>query len=1225
VLSEDISAQLTEFQAGYLLASYRLEREVGAGGMAVVFRARDERLGRPVALKILSPAQASDSEFRRRFIAESQAAAAVDDPHIIPVYEAGEADGVLFIAMRYVGGGDLRHMLKREGALPPDRAADYVSQVASALDAAHAAGLIHRDVKPGNILVDTRAGRPDHVYLSDFGIVRRTASERLTRVGANVGTPDYMAPEQIAGQDVDGRADQYSLACVTVQLLTGALPFKRDTLPALIYAHLAAPPPSLVSRRQDLPAAVDAVMAKAMAKTPDERYGSCGDFADALQEALGLASYQRRSSAAAPPYPPPPGTDETPEAVVADHPDATAGQDPGLTPRTVTTAPAEGPEAALAGAQSAADPETTGPASEPGGLTAAASVTAGTSDVPAPGSAPADPQHSVSLPSEITPPASATPSRRPRWPHRRNRAKRQSSAVASVPDAASPAGSQLAEELGATAWPDEQAGEAGASEAATDHGADVRDLPTSGQSRSAEADGAAAPPAATASEGLPAAAAVAEDQRPGDPGTIVPSDEPGLTAATGTDVLAPVRADGHSGTTSPAGPVVAGGEVPGVAATTPAGPVVAGGEVPGVAATTPAGPVVAGGEVPGVAATTPAGPVVAGGDVPAVSATTPASRQLAGDLGTTPRSGESADQLPWLVGAGSGGDGTGPAQRAPRHRGPVAAWIRRYRLPVFALACAVVAAAATLPFITPNHPTSSRPGPSASPSISARPATALGFGWVSLGNLSQTPSSADVYLYSSGSSSPQFVQHGVTYGTILPYHAVNAGDYTVQVRAAGASASSSPVWSVSFIVHAGGAYTVAPIRATAQRGQLKVIDNDLTAPKGKSLVRVIQADVSQGQVTFHCSCAAGAPGNITTDAAPDTVSPQVPIPVGTWTMSATGPSAKTSLPVTLTDGAVHNEIVISKPGGGLEIINLVQAPPSYKRVVVPLNGSSAPITSVAFSPSGATLAIGTTPLCLWDIAAARCTSGLAGVNAYSLAFSRDGKTLAVTDGISSSRTYLWNIAASSQTAPLTGPALGGAYSVAFTSDGRTLAVGYDNGDTYLWDVATRKPVFPLTDPGGKGVNSVAFSPDGKILAVGDNKGPTYLWDVATRTPIRTLPDPGGTGVTSVAFTHDGKILAAGDANGHTYLWDVATGKPIFALPDPDTKGVASVACSPDNTTMAAADNNGSIYIWNVDNGKLLAVLADPNKEIINSVSFSPDGQVLAASDNNGGVFLWYKS
>ena len=317
-MSEDFPAQLTEFRAGSVLSGYRLEQQVGRGGFAVVFRALDERLGRPVALKILSPALASSSpEFRRRFIAESRAAATVDDPHIIPVYEAGEADGVLFIAMRYVAGGDLRQVLEREGALAPDRAADFVSPVASALDAAHSVGLVHRDVKPGNILVDARAGRPDHVYLSDFGIVKGAALGSLTGVGSsNLGTPDYMAPEQISGQPVDGRTDQYSLACVAVQLLTGTVPFERDSLPAVIYAHLAAPPPSLVSLRPDLPAAVDQVVAKAMAKTAEKRYDSCGDFADALRDALGVTPYHRRSSAAAPPQslpsdapdPAPPGT-----------------------------------------------------------------------------------------------------------------------------------------------------------------------------------------------------------------------------------------------------------------------------------------------------------------------------------------------------------------------------------------------------------------------------------------------------------------------------------------------------------------------------------------------------------------------------------------------------------------------------------------------------------------------------------------------------------------------------------------------------------------------------------------------------------------------------------------------------------------------------------------------------------------------------------------------------
>ncbi len=272
--------------------------------MAVVFRARDQQLRRLVALKILPPAVAGDGAFRRRFIAESRAAASVDDPHIIPVYEADEADGVLFIAMRFVAGGDLRRVLEREGPLAPDRAAAFISPVASALDAAHAAGLVHRDVKPANILVDARQGRPDHAYLSDFGVSKGAMpSVSLTGTGQYLGTPDYSAPEQIDGLAVDGRADQYALACVAYQLLTGTAPFERDRGMAVLLAHLSAPPPSLSSRRPDLTAAADQVLARAMAKVPEKRYGSCQDFADALREALALAPYISRGSASMPDHP----------------------------------------------------------------------------------------------------------------------------------------------------------------------------------------------------------------------------------------------------------------------------------------------------------------------------------------------------------------------------------------------------------------------------------------------------------------------------------------------------------------------------------------------------------------------------------------------------------------------------------------------------------------------------------------------------------------------------------------------------------------------------------------------------------------------------------------------------------------------------------------------------------------------------------------------------------
>jgi Protein kinase domain len=288
----DVAGFRTGVGAGSRVAGYRLEGQIGRGGMAEVFLARDERLGRMVALKVLAPALGMDEGFRQRFIRESRAAAAVDDPHIVPVYEAGEADGVLFIAMRYVPGGDARTLVHREGPMPPWRAAAIISPVASALDAAHAAGLLHRDVKPANMLVDVVRGRPDHVYLSDFGLSKAAVSSSgLTRKGEFLGTPDYVSPEQIAGQPADGRADEYALACSAFELLTGSPPFRRDEAVAVMYAQLSAPPPRLTALRPDLPPAADGVLAKALAKTPGERYGSCRAFADALRSALGLQPY----------------------------------------------------------------------------------------------------------------------------------------------------------------------------------------------------------------------------------------------------------------------------------------------------------------------------------------------------------------------------------------------------------------------------------------------------------------------------------------------------------------------------------------------------------------------------------------------------------------------------------------------------------------------------------------------------------------------------------------------------------------------------------------------------------------------------------------------------------------------------------------------------------------------------------------------------------------------
>jgi hypothetical protein len=271
---------------GYLLAG-----QIGHGGMAVVFRADDQRLGRQVALKVLAPEFASDREFRQRFIRESRAAAAVDDPHIIPVFEAGQDGQVLFIAMRLVGGGDVSSLIRREGPLAADRAAAIVAPVASALDAAHAAGLVHRDVKPANMLLDSRPGRPDHVYLSDFGLSKAVTAAALTETGMFMGTAQYTAPEQASGGRVDGRTDQYALACAAFEMLTGRPPFPGPTAMAVLLAHQSDQPPRLTERRPDLPREADQVFDRALAKSPAHRYTSCTEFSEALRAALGIAPY----------------------------------------------------------------------------------------------------------------------------------------------------------------------------------------------------------------------------------------------------------------------------------------------------------------------------------------------------------------------------------------------------------------------------------------------------------------------------------------------------------------------------------------------------------------------------------------------------------------------------------------------------------------------------------------------------------------------------------------------------------------------------------------------------------------------------------------------------------------------------------------------------------------------------------------------------------------------
>ncbi len=283
------------YTVGSEVAGYRLEEQIGQGGMALVYRARDIQLGRNVALKLLSPMLGSDESFRERFIRESRAAAAVDHPNIIPIFAAGQSDGVLYIAMRFVQGGDVRQLVDQLGPLSGDRAIGIITQVASALDAAHLHGLVHRDIKPANMLLDSSAGNgeQDHVYLADFGLSKRSMSVTgLTSMGQFLGTPAYVAPEQVEGRAVDGRVDQYALACTAFEMLSGSPPFERDDDLAIMWAQVSAPPPALSEHRPDLPTAIDGVLRRGLAKSPADRYPNCLAFAAALRAALGLRGQQ---------------------------------------------------------------------------------------------------------------------------------------------------------------------------------------------------------------------------------------------------------------------------------------------------------------------------------------------------------------------------------------------------------------------------------------------------------------------------------------------------------------------------------------------------------------------------------------------------------------------------------------------------------------------------------------------------------------------------------------------------------------------------------------------------------------------------------------------------------------------------------------------------------------------------------------------------------------------
>jgi serine/threonine-protein kinase len=271
------------FRPGEVIGSYRIEEQFGRGGMSAIYRATHVAMDRVVALKVLAGQFADDQVTRERFMNEWRVAAALHHPSILPVYDAGEVDGRLFMAMELIEGGDLGNKIETEGALSPPDALAILDQMASALDAAHAAGLVHRDFKPGNILLDG-----ERALLTDFGLSKvLSRTTRLTAPGRMVGTAQYLSPEQIRGQDVTPRTDVYALGCVIFEALTASSPFEGESDFVVMYAHLERPAPPMSERRPALPPAADAVVAKAMAKEQAERYETAGEAIAALKAAFG--------------------------------------------------------------------------------------------------------------------------------------------------------------------------------------------------------------------------------------------------------------------------------------------------------------------------------------------------------------------------------------------------------------------------------------------------------------------------------------------------------------------------------------------------------------------------------------------------------------------------------------------------------------------------------------------------------------------------------------------------------------------------------------------------------------------------------------------------------------------------------------------------------------------------------------------------------------------------
>jgi WD40 repeat protein/tRNA A-37 threonylcarbamoyl transferase component Bud32 len=1205
---------MTDLASGARLAGYRLERLIGAGGMGSVYLATEAALDRRVAVKVIRPEFASDDRFRRRFLQECKLIAQLEHPAIVPVYSAGESEGRLFIAMRYLAGGSLEERLRREGRLSPAETIAMLAPVADALDVAHAAGVVHRDVTPGNILLEGFGP-----FLCDFGLARRVESvSGFTRDdGLTVsGTLGYVAPEQLEGDTVDGRTDQYALACVLFECLAGRPPFPREVELAVVYAHLSEPPPSLSQLNPTLPSAVDHAIDRGLAKRREDRFASCAELVETVDAALRLTW---TDGAAPPPLVTVSGAVESPYRGLNAFDERDAAFFFGR--EAATAAVLERLSRKLDGSGLLVISGVSGagkssllragvlPRLRSDGLAAAPESVAWPCLVFTPGHAPLD---ELALRVAVLARADAAAVRRTLQ--------------------ADPAGFALTMRQAALAQTDGQER--------------ISDTPREPEQRRLllvvdqfEQLFTQCPDEDQRRAFVTALQAAAASTRTQTPAALVVlgvradfearcADYPQLADAIQDRYLVTAMTDRQirMAITEPA---------------KQAGSRVEDDLVEALLREIGTRRPVSSSAVPA------SGSISGAGVLPLLShALDQAWRHRAGDTLTvadyertggveaavadsaqriyerlTPSAQAAARQV-FIRLTATTTDGIDTADRVARidlTAGKAQTEVQDILavLEAFAGERLLVLATDTVelshevlltawPLLRDTWLADTR----ADRIVRTRLHTAA-TEWT---QDARDPS----YLYSghlleaatdtAARAAADPAHHPPLTGSERDFlHASNKAHrrrlhrrrtLTAALLALVVSFAAAAIWALQASHNADQQRNIAVSRQLIAQSEA-LGDADPTVAKLESIAawRIHPSDDAR----YAMLTAATRPGIATLTGHTDIVDTMAFSPDGK-TLASGGADDTVRLWDVATRRQLGNALAVPASG------------PPYSNFVA----------AVAFSPDGKTLASGggDGTVRLWNVATHQqigtpLTSNTNFVAA--MAFSRDGKTLASGGG--DGTVWLWNVVTRRPIgAPLQAPS-GDVFSVAFSPDGKTLATGSRDGTVRLWNVSTDRQIgAPLTGH-AKAVSSMAFSPDGKTLATGSADGTVRLWNVATHRQIGNPLTGHAYTVFSLAFSPDGKTLATGDGAGTVRLWDMGTHQQIGSPLTGRTSFVLSLAFSPDGRTLASGGDD-TVRLWDVGTSEQIGNPFTSHTDVVTSVAFSPEGEALASGSADGTVRLW---